>query len=1072
MGEDIMHLFKWMNGKFAQDYVLHVDKETVLKEIRSIPSCDGMSCFYCKEWAQFIYKSFYNNSTSSNISQQSSSSGKRGNSGQSSHLLDAAQQKTDQSSLMVEFMCGRIEKYVRHDPFTQTKRVTSNPNGGEGGDNQPDSVVEMVEDLLKCYNQWMEKRPNAWKSQDVLKPLVLPTPHPDMNNHNGNVIKDRRNFEFLRTINQDKKGFRIKMSDLCKYQDLFVEESLTLKDYYCHDRATDTMPTEIEVEAAELDKRRLIIEKCIETDLKPKLKVQWQTIEDLIVFIRDNLKELELIVGADAIQKATSERCEQAHMPEHIPFDQYFQDFKQSLDVLASQNAQEALQKLDGYIMSYIDCFYEILADEGLFCDAERIGEKLQQFVSRFSDVFFSRVQKIDIPRSKELVEQIESEARSSVQNLSTITETRIREIIEDYQCKKEELLAEVDYLNDSYCGKSKASYLGRMERIGKKDFKKRVKRIEMMLQTLLKQFNSALINAFPSFYLVLVVYMIVKFFVYENTGRESDIISNAIAKRIEEVKKFLHDSSICKSKYLSGLSSGCVELSNVFVKVLHREMQKKYFDNKALEAQNELLRSLEAEQEQKTASKKKSNSSSAANSKKGNPQQASTQMEPLPSSSLKKPFESQNIKGGSNSNDSVGKTAVDNPAATSVKNTSVPSTQPAQTKRNAASTQAVSSTQVSPNSKKDQNAQPALSPSGQPQSSKSKKTQQQSQRQPQSNSENVTDTRKITPPTSPPLASTANQTTAVIASPSEPMVEERKYTELLQQFNLLQGQMQSQIVTLSAFEHRVQDADRKNGELIELCKGKDMEISHLWARIFDLEQKVVEVQCLNEKLKKEVEEATAKTLTLEASLQQKEDQQLLSLTELQKSMSVPGDHTSTSLKSADGNFGSNLMPKRVNSRASVAVCSAGDSINAGGDGFGYWKGSSQPLKPSSSFGNNPFTDSNMQTAQSLLSELNQELRTMFVADDVPAPQSTSSGKIGRTESAPSLLPQTPLSAPGSSVLGGSSGSLFGFDIWNPLSQPSTGSSVVASMPNATAGKATGSKAKPMKKSGYNAGKK
>ena len=68
---------------------------------------------------------------------------------------------------------------------------------------------------------------------------------------------------------------------------------------------------------------------------------------------------------------------------------------------------------------------------------------------------------------------------------------------------------------------------------------------------------------------------MIVKFFVYENTGRESDIVSNAIARRIEDVKKMLQSISGCKSSYNLGITNGCSELSNVFLKVFYREIQR-----------------------------------------------------------------------------------------------------------------------------------------------------------------------------------------------------------------------------------------------------------------------------------------------------------------------------------------------------------------------------------------------------------------------------------------------------------------------------------------------------------------
>lgn len=90
-------------------------------------------------------------------------------------------------------------------------------------------------------------------------------------------------------------------------------------------------------------------------------------------------------------------------------------------------------------------------------------------------------------------------------------------------------MMIELDELEDQYSQKSKATYHGRIERISKKDFRKRIRRVESIFQTLLKQFAQSLANAFPSFYLVLVVYMIVKFFIFENTGRESEIISTEI---------------------------------------------------------------------------------------------------------------------------------------------------------------------------------------------------------------------------------------------------------------------------------------------------------------------------------------------------------------------------------------------------------------------------------------------------------------------------------------------------------------------------------------------------------------
>lgn len=75
-----------------------------------------------------------------------------------------------------------------------------------------------------------------------------------------------------------------------------------------------------------------------------------------------------------------------------------------------------------------------MLGEEGgIFEEARLIGTNLQRYINQFSDIFFTRVQNIAIPRNKELVEQIESEARSSVNNLTSITDTRIREIIEEF---------------------------------------------------------------------------------------------------------------------------------------------------------------------------------------------------------------------------------------------------------------------------------------------------------------------------------------------------------------------------------------------------------------------------------------------------------------------------------------------------------------------------------------------------------------------------------------------------------------------------------------------------------------
>ena len=38
---------------------LTIEKDVILREMRQIHACDGLSCFYCKDWTQTFYKYFF-----------------------------------------------------------------------------------------------------------------------------------------------------------------------------------------------------------------------------------------------------------------------------------------------------------------------------------------------------------------------------------------------------------------------------------------------------------------------------------------------------------------------------------------------------------------------------------------------------------------------------------------------------------------------------------------------------------------------------------------------------------------------------------------------------------------------------------------------------------------------------------------------------------------------------------------------------------------------------------------------------------------------------------------------------
>ena len=622
MDEDISTLLEWA---IANQKNVHVDKEAVLKELRQIPSCDGLSCFYCKEWAQMIFKCFFQQpsmTATSSAGSTSHSSNSSGNSPLSSststtssikklasgglhHLLGdvglvstSASDNDDDSKRPAEFICVRIEKYVRHDPFSQNSRRSQAESS--------ESVVDMVDELLLCFRDWLDAKPSPWKTQDVIKPLVLTPPSLSSDEI---LSKDKLCLQFLRAITTDKKGYNLTRSDIHKLRPVFTEDALAPKDYYCHDRSTSTLPADLDLEVSQLNDRFLTMSKAVEAELSPKLKDQWTPIEHLIVFIRDNLAKLEDIVGASAVQSSLHRHLQSASMSTFLPFDNYWSSYAETAK--KSGNATEingpSSAILDDAFANYLQFYRNVLGQDGLISEAYRISNQLSDYIASFSDVFFARVQQIDIPRNKELVVQIESEARSSVQNLNSITDTRIREIIEDMQGMKDELMQAMDEIELMYKGKGGSSNaIGRLERVSKSQMRRRIKKLESHFQQMTKLFVSSMTTAFPSFYLVLVVYMIVKFFVYENTGRESDIVGNAIARRLDDVKKLVQDCTNTKSAYHVGVTNGALELSIVYVKVFYREIQRQYYDWKALKAQSSLLKSLEAEESAKAKKSKK----------------------------------------------------------------------------------------------------------------------------------------------------------------------------------------------------------------------------------------------------------------------------------------------------------------------------------------------------------------------------------------------------------------------------------------------------------------------------------
>ncbi|KAG2179421.1 hypothetical protein INT44_006267 [Umbelopsis vinacea] len=554
---------------------LRVDHSVVAKELAKFRACEPATrTLYCREWAQLIYKRHfaYNSKTQEEMSQLRTISGPGG------YKLCVGGPSSDTREV-ASIVCTRISKLME-TYFSETQRST--PPG------------EFLSSLLSECESW-QKLPNSMSwLPDYFDPIVFDS-FPDA----IPLPEDPKDpSQLLDAIIIDKTSLSLPSSSFHLLKNLKAEDLASQSQPICgHRKPMAKTPADLDVERKIFTDKFEKVTNTVFTDIQKLLQDVWTDLNATVDGLRTLMADWRKEMGPDLVV-LVSEFCRN-NRDKLVGFNEYWSPYAENFK---KKKSTTSVEEIDTAFYQYIDNARDAITlfDKEFMASRYTATINLVQNLQTLCGAILAKQMEDMKTHGVEKFHKAVLESCSTARNFVLKPEhlehvqDNVENVKEKMKAIVKELYDEVDSVKEQYEKESQKNVFGRLEKLAHKEFKKRLKKLEVMQQSLRQTFTSEFAtNVFPEQQFAQLALVTLISVMQEGEQMECDAMDDFMFDFVDENEELLAQRDDLILDFEEGVHTGRTQLSGLIGKLYLKEGMRIQGDSLALKRQNNLLKSM-----------------------------------------------------------------------------------------------------------------------------------------------------------------------------------------------------------------------------------------------------------------------------------------------------------------------------------------------------------------------------------------------------------------------------------------------------------------------------------------------
>jgi uncharacterized protein Yka (UPF0111/DUF47 family) len=570
--------------------VLRIDHNTLSKELARFRPCDNETrCFYCREWALYIYKKHFvwSAKTQEDIP-----------------TVSATPMKAGVYKVNFREITEALEKKPKAHSVTQQFQEAAEGSG--------------ILDIIQACQKWMSL-PSANSGIPNLFRQVEFNSFPD----NIPLVNDEKDpSHMLDPLIIERQALSLPSDGFYLLKNLTSDILLSHSQPTCqHTKPESKLPNDLEMDRAIFNENAAIAVKKALVDVGTALDQSWGPLNQFIGQLKEHIAERNNLLGETGCQKLMDDFFAGQ---KYQPFVDYWtakapayaknkkaltKDQVEALDRMVIDHFEMLKEKVHEFISSFVTKHLDKLGDltsslwKLISVAINEMNQRIQTLESlkeiqneiKKEEADGQPVKKLDQGKLQSSLEKVSTAANPLKTGDNSSMRTELEKLLVAYKKEIDDLVA--SYLESS----------NRLDKLNNKEFKKRIKKVESGYYTLRQHFRTDIIaKVFPDplFCRFVIVCL-------ESLMQEGELMESfTLHKKIKEFGDVYRDLQAQRFELLNhfeqGVHTGRRELAGILGKLFLKEGMRIQGESLALKRQNSLLKSMGVNVDEESGSKKK----------------------------------------------------------------------------------------------------------------------------------------------------------------------------------------------------------------------------------------------------------------------------------------------------------------------------------------------------------------------------------------------------------------------------------------------------------------------------------
>ncbi|RIA91463.1 hypothetical protein C1645_118857 [Glomus cerebriforme] len=561
---------------------LRIDTASVLKEVSRFRACDAGSCFYCREWALFIYKKNFNvKNQGQNVN---------GNDVNSSAETENKKPKETASEIWQQFNDDIIK-------YGEKVKLLGTAN---------EMQTDLVDLIVQKVFAWIKSPSSLYAPPDFFIPI-------EFDKSQQAVVNSEHENDILEAIEIEKSHLQIQKNSFPLLKHINKVQKCN------HTRPDWKNPSDLD-----LDRRvfndQLFKEACKNGEtLAESLGQVWLYVNNFLTSILQLEETRESIFGKGCVANLSNFLKE--YQDECLPFNEYWSPVaeaykksgKSKKGISSPTNTTNVVEDIDTAFSTYVNnartviSFWEEGFIEKVFNSAIHFGEETQQLLISIIVESEGRLVNGRVPEFHSNILQKCNDALRTAKHIKSLISKRVSILRTEITKKNKDLIQELEAIENSYKNESQKTLQGRLEKANNKEFRKRIKKFENTIHGTRQYTINSIGNLFPVTDFMDICTRCLEILMMEGEMWEAvqlgrhyktyEATSQKLESRRQQILKY----------HIEGIETGRKVLSDIIGRLFLKEAQRQQDETLALEKQESFLQSMGQNKKKKKSEKDQS---------------------------------------------------------------------------------------------------------------------------------------------------------------------------------------------------------------------------------------------------------------------------------------------------------------------------------------------------------------------------------------------------------------------------------------------------------------------------------